>query len=193
MVKLVDGNGPRPLDEIAKNLWETSFDETVASHGINVTSTQYLVAAFLPLMDAANKQRPQPPTQANFMPRPQIITTASVAAWSRLPMGNLSYGPSKAALVQMTKALASVLAPHQIRANCIAPGMYISEMTDGWMSRDSTIEGGCPYALSPATRCGDEIDMAGVILGLTSRAGAFTNGCVYITDGGKMANVPGSY
>lgn len=30
MVKLVDGNGPRPLDEIAKNLWETSFDETVA-------------------------------------------------------------------------------------------------------------------------------------------------------------------
>ena len=118
MVKIVDANGPRPLDEITKNLWETSYEETVASHGVNVTSTQYLVAAFLPLMDAANKRRPQPPTQANFKPRPQIITTASVAAWSRLPMGNLSYGPSKAALVQMTKALASILAPHQIRANC---------------------------------------------------------------------------
>ena len=36
-------------------------------------------------------------------------------------------------------------------------------------------------------------DMAGAILFLTSRAGAFLNGNVVLLDGGSIGNEPGSY
>jgi len=36
-------------------------------------------------------------------------------------------------------------------------------------------------------------DMAGVIMFLASRAGAYVNGAVWIVDGGRIGGVPSSY
>ena len=48
-------------------------------------------------------------------------------------------------------------------------------------------------AIIPEQRMGDEKDMAGAILFLASRAGAYCNGLVLVTDGGRLSVTPASY
>ncbi len=50
-----------------------------------------------------------------------------------------------------------------------------------------------PVSQIPAQRWGDEEDMAGVILFLASRAGAYCNGNVLLTDGGRLSVMPSTY
>lgn len=45
----------------------------------------------------------------------------------------------------------------------------------------------------PAKRFGTEEEMAGSILYLAGRAGAYSNGVVLTTDGGRLAVMPGTY
>jgi hypothetical protein len=45
----------------------------------------------------------------------------------------------------------------------------------------------------PLERVGTEEDIAGAILFLTSRAGAYITGNILVTDGGRLSNVPSSY
>ena len=45
----------------------------------------------------------------------------------------------------------------------------------------------------PAERTGTPEDMAGTVLYLTSRAGAYANGLVVITDGGRLSVTPAVY
>lgn len=189
---------PLPFDDLVNNMWAPEPEAVTETYAVNVTGIHFTVAAFLPLMNDANKKRPQPPTAANFKPRPQIITTASIGAFNRKPLANLSYGPSKSAVQFLTKQLSTMLVPYDIRANAIAPGLYLSEMTQGMYQtlgkvETHNVEGTFPKEIVPATRTGDEQDMAGVILWLCSRAGAYINGCVVVTDGGRLSAVPSSY
>ena len=50
-----------------------------------------------------------------------------------------------------------------------------------------------PHDKIPAGRAGSEEDMAGCVLFLTSRAGAYCNGNVIVTDGGRLSVMPGVY
>jgi NAD(P)-dependent dehydrogenase (short-subunit alcohol dehydrogenase family) len=100
--------------------------------------------------------------------------------------------------IHLTKQLATLLVPYDIRANVIAPGLYFSEMTEGMYKAQGkvethNVEGTFPKDVIPATRSGDDLDMAGVILWLCSRAGAYINGCTVVTDGGRLGVVPSSY
>jgi NAD(P)-dependent dehydrogenase (short-subunit alcohol dehydrogenase family) len=52
---------------------------------------------------------------------------------------------------------------------------------------------GWPKSVVPEERPGDEEDIAGAILFLVSRAGAYINGNVLVTDGGRLGVVPASY
>ncbi len=198
-VPTLDANRkPVGIEALAANMWAPEPEEVNTTYAVNVTGVHFTVAAFLPLLNEANKKRPQPPTEANFTPRPQIITTGSIGAYNRNPIGNLSYGPSKAAIVHLTKQLATALVPYDIRANVIAPGLYYSEMTESMYKAQGkvethNVEGTFPKDTVPATRTGDEQDMAGVILWLCSRAGAYINGNVVVTDGGRLSVVPSSY
>jgi NAD(P)-dependent dehydrogenase (short-subunit alcohol dehydrogenase family) len=45
----------------------------------------------------------------------------------------------------------------------------------------------------PEQRMGDEDDIAGAILFLASRAGAYCNGNVLVTDGGRLSVNPATY
>lgn len=47
-----------------------------------------------------------------------------------------------------------------------------------------------PAEMIPLQRIGDEQDMAGTILYLASRAGAYCNGVVAMVDGGRLGNFP---
>ena len=50
-----------------------------------------------------------------------------------------------------------------------------------------------PTVVVPERRAGDAEDLAGAVLFLASRAGAYINGNVLITDGGRLGQVPASY
>ena len=54
-------------------------------------------------------------------------------------------------------------------------------------------EGTWPKTEIPLTRSGDEEDMAGVTLFMCSRAGAYLNGNVLVSDGGRLSVMPSSY
>lgn len=50
-----------------------------------------------------------------------------------------------------------------------------------------------PTSVIPEQRMGDEQDLSGAILFLASRAGAYCNGNVLVTDGGRLSVTPASY
>ncbi|KAI0812068.1 hypothetical protein GGR55DRAFT_611419 [Xylaria sp. FL0064] len=163
--------------------WDTvAFDQTLST---NVTGVFNTVVAFLPLLDAGNKREGRPKQ------RSQIIATGSIGAYNRIPLAGYAYSASKAGVHHMMKQFATNLAPYDIRSNILAPGLYPSEMAGGLIaSRD---EEGWPRSVVPAQRAGDREDMAGAILFLASKAGAYLNGNVLVTDGGRLAVVPSSY
>lgn len=47
--------------------------------------------------------------------------------------------------------------------------------------------------LIPEGRAGSESDIAGVVLFVTSKAGAYLNGNVVVCDGGRLSVVPSTY
>ncbi|KDN67330.1 putative short-chain dehydrogenase/reductase [Colletotrichum sublineola] len=143
---------------------QKDFTETFA---VNTTGVFFTVAAFLELLDEGNKR-------GNFKQRSQVIATSSIGAYNRQPMGFAS----------------TVLVPFNIRANVIAPGFYPSEMTAGTVEQHKD---GWAKSVIPEERAGDLEDMAGAVLFLVSRAGAYTNGNVLVTDGGRLGVVPSSY
>lgn len=184
------GPGKNPsIKELQSGLFEPSMEDFTKTLHVNVTGTFYTVLAFLDLLDEGNK-RAVVPQKSN------VLITTSVAGYSRSPAAGFSYGASKAAAAHMAKQLATMLAPHKIRVNTIAPGFYPSEMTNKmpWMQgvnpRD---EGSVDVAIVPLERTGSEEDMAGAALFLMSKAGGYIDGNVLLTDGGRLSTMPATY
>ena len=187
-----------PLEEFTENVWTPDFDSVNYTFAVNVTATHFTIAAFLPLLHARNQMRPQPPTVENFSARPQIIATASTGGYSRKFVNDMIYSPAKAAVIHMMKMLSTVLVEYDVRANTIVPGYYYTETTRNMYTAENrvgrhNVEGTWEKSRVPATRTGDEEDMAGAILWLCSRAGAYINGMLLITDGGRLSVLPSSY
>ncbi|OIW30406.1 NAD(P)-binding protein [Coniochaeta ligniaria NRRL 30616] len=181
---LADLPAQASLSEFRTHIWNWDaqyFNETLA---VNVGGVFNTVAAFLELLDAGNKR-------GNLKQRSQVIATSSIGAFNRSPLLGYAYGGSKAAVVHIFKQLSTSLGPYNIRANVIVPGFYPSEMTHEVIEhRNKT---GWPKSIIPEERPGDEQDIAGAILFLVSRAGAYINGNVLVTDGGRLGVVPSTY
>lgn len=62
------------------------------------------------------------------------------------------------------------------------------EMTEGMTDRP-----GFNTSTIPAHRLGSEEDMRGAVLFLASRAGAYTNGMILLSDGGRLSQMPATY
>ena len=60
-------------------------------------------------------------------------------------------------------------------------------MTEGFMN-DGLVQAGVPLG-----RAGTANDMAGLILFLASKAGAYVDGTVHLTDGGRLSLFPSTY
>ncbi|MEU5481531.1 SDR family NAD(P)-dependent oxidoreductase [Streptomyces mirabilis] len=114
--------------------------------------------------------------------RGSIITMASGAIDTGGP-GLLCYGASKAAVVQLTKTLATEIGPHGIRVNAVAPGWTRTPMTD--RHGDAQVRTEAVMArLSPLGRVGEPEDIAHAVLHLASDASAFTTGQILRPNGG---------
>ena len=99
-----------------------------------------------------------------------------------------SYGAAKAAVNQFTRCLAVELAPHNIRANAVAPGFVATPMsvTDGvdeleseWFKRNYVEARRIPMA-----RAAQPEEIASAILFLASGESSYLTGHVMVVDGG---------
>lgn len=94
-----------------------------------------------------------------------------------------AYCISKAADMQLARNLAQELGPHNIRVNCIAPGLV---KTDFARALWDTPEGEKRASSgTPLRRLGDPDDIAGAAVFLASKAGSWMTGQTVVIDGGS--------
>ena len=149
---------------------EAAFDKIL---GLNVTAPFALTRDLTPMLErAATADDPA-----------RVVNVGSIAGFRVEQLtgtGTFAYSASKAALHHLTRTLAAELGPRHITVNAIAPGFFESRMTVDVLKR----HGEAIAAACPLGRIGRPEEMAGVVIYLTSRAGAYTNGAVIPVDGG---------
>jgi NAD(P)-dependent dehydrogenase (short-subunit alcohol dehydrogenase family) len=110
-----------------------------------------------------------------------VASTSSFRATRVTPLP--AYDASKAAVANLTRALAVEWAPHGIRVNAIAPGPLATEMTIP-LPADQEARKVAPI---PMGRRGVPAEMVGAVVFLASPAAAFVTGQVLPIDGGLTA------
>jgi NAD(P)-dependent dehydrogenase (short-subunit alcohol dehydrogenase family) len=185
--------GPRPLPTATTSIAQyrahalsTPMNDFSNVFAVNTTSVYYTSLAFLELLDAGHKHSPNV--------RSQIIATSSIGGFSRLSGASFAYSSSKAAVTHMMKMMATAFVPFGIRCNVLAPGLVQSELAAGVISTLGEGEkGAIDENIIPAGRTGDDEDVAGAVLYMASRAGAYLNGSVVVMDGGRLGVLPSTY
>ena len=145
--------------------WDLGF-------GVNVRSMFLVAKAFLPGMLRKG--------------RGSIINMSSVASSIRGLPNRFIYGASKAAVVGLTKSIASDFVGKGIRCNAVAPGTIDTPSLQGRINafadpvqarKDFT-------ARQPMGRLGTVDDMTGIFVYLASDESQFATGNVFSIDGG---------
>lgn len=108
-----------------------------------------------------------------------IVNIASVAGM--LAHGNTAYGPSKAAVIQLTAELAVMYGRDGIRANCVAPGHIMTPMVEAHVKGEHRR---VRTAIAPIGIEGDAWDIAQAALFLAGPESRFITGITIPVDGG---------
>jgi NAD(P)-dependent dehydrogenase (short-subunit alcohol dehydrogenase family) len=93
-----------------------------------------------------------------------------------------AYCVSKAADMQLARNLAVEWGKHNIRINCIAPGLVKTDFARALWENPELLAR--TQAVTPLGRIGDPADIGGIAVFLASRAGAFITGQTIVADGG---------
>jgi len=110
-----------------------------------------------------------------------IVNVGSMSAFIvNQPRWQPAYLASKAAVHQLTKALAAEWAPHGIRVNAMAPGYFLTEMSPVDQPEFK------PWCVDPAPmkRHGMPVELGPVAVFLASDASSFMTGSIVTVDGG---------
>lgn len=149
-------------------------DEDLAAFGdvvsVNVTAQMALAAA------AARRMIPA--GRGGWM-----IAQSSILARRAATSGGLAaYIASKGAVESLVRELARLWAPHGIRVNALAPGVFLTEMNAPMLAGEERLRS--VTARIPLGRTGVPADIAGVAVFLASPAAAYVTGQVLPLDGG---------
>ena len=93
-----------------------------------------------------------------------------------------AYGISKAGDMALARNLVLEWGPHNIRVNCIAPGLVKTDFAKALWSNPETLQKA--ESQSPLRRIGEPDDIGGIAVMLAAKAGAFITGQVIVADGG---------
>ncbi|MGB0498818.1 MAG: SDR family NAD(P)-dependent oxidoreductase [Rubricella sp.] len=154
-----------PLGAFPYHAWEKVMS-------LNVAGLFHLTQTLLPLLEkGASDDDPA-----------RVVNVGSVMG--EVPMGDgaYSYAASKAAVHHVTRILAKELAARRITVNALAPGPFVSNMTafaTADEGRRAKVGAGVPLG-----RVGRDEDIAGAMLYLCGRAGAYVTGAILPISGG---------
>jgi NAD(P)-dependent dehydrogenase (short-subunit alcohol dehydrogenase family) len=146
---------------------DDAFDKIL---GANIRSNHWLAQIVLPDMIARRDGA--------------IIIVSSIGGYR----GSTTIGTyciSKAADLQLARNLAVENGPHNIRVNCIAPGLVKTDFARAlWDTEEGERRASSG---TPLRRLGEPDDIAGAAVFLASRAGSWMTGQSIIVDGGALA------
>lgn len=93
-----------------------------------------------------------------------------------------AYNISKAADFQLARNLAAEYGPHNVRVNCIAPGLIRTDFARALWENPANLS--AHNARTPLGRIGEPDEIAGAAVFLASKASAFMTGQAIVVDGG---------
>ncbi|KAG6336480.1 hypothetical protein ID866_2594 [Astraeus odoratus] len=174
-------------EESAQALSEEIFNEDPAHwqdvYQTNVISYYFVSAAFLPLLSAASRSRPNHTGS--------VINISSTSGITRNSQSQVKYNVSKAATIHLTTMLAQEFRKRAVlvRVNSIAPGLFPSEMTAGGSDEQnkSVLPSGKEFGEKkgiPANRPGSDEDIAQAALMLACNQ--YVYGQTIAVDGGYL-------
>jgi len=117
--------------------------------------------------------------------RGKIINITSVAGLRGAPpeFQAIGYHASKGGVIAFTKDLACKWGIHNIQVNAIAPGWFPTNMSQAVIERNKDAF----LSKIPLRRFGNECDLKGAALFLSSGASDYVTGHVLVVDGGQIA------
>jgi len=110
-----------------------------------------------------------------------IIIVSSIGGLRGSPVIG-AYNVSKAADFQLARNLAVEYGPHNVRVNCIAPGLIKTDFARALWEDPETLRRRTDS--TPLRRIGEPDEIAGAAVFLASQAGAFMTGQSLVIDGG---------
>ncbi len=110
-----------------------------------------------------------------------IIIVSSIGGLKGSPVIG-AYNVSKAADMQLARNLAVEFGVHNVRVNCIAPGLIKTDFAKALWDNPHTMK--AVEATTPLRRIGDPDEIAGAAIFLASAAGRYTTGQTIVVDGG---------
>lgn len=177
VIRLVEGTRKElgPIDYLAhcgaiSNLADhngLSYDLWAETIQVNLTGAYSAVFAVKDEMIARNFGR--------------IVLISSIAALRPRKM-QIHYASAKAGVIALTRCCAEAFAPHNIRVNCIAPGLIETEMADVLTPemKKTVLEG------TPLGRLGQPEEIAAYVRFLLSEESSFTTGQTVVASGGRV-------
>ncbi|GJL81366.1 MAG: 3-oxoacyl-ACP reductase [marine bacterium B5-7] len=113
-----------------------------------------------------------------------IVNIASILG-VRVSGAVMPYAVSKAAIIQMTRALALEWSRYKIRVNALAPGYVETPLNRDFLTSSA---GDAIRKRIPERRFGNLADLEGPLLLLCSDAGSYMTGSVLVVDGGHLVS-----
>jgi NAD(P)-dependent dehydrogenase (short-subunit alcohol dehydrogenase family) len=134
----------------------------------NIVSNHWLISFAVPQMIARKEGA--------------IIIVSSVGGLRGTPVLG-AYAISKAADFQLARNLAIEYGPHNVRVNCIAPGLIKTDFARALWDNPETLKN--YSSKTPLRRIGQPDEIAGAAVFLASAAGSFVTGQNIVVDGGS--------
>jgi meso-butanediol dehydrogenase / (S,S)-butanediol dehydrogenase / diacetyl reductase len=153
------------------SLETVSFEDWRAVFRVNVDGALQLATACLPSL----KQSPSP----------AIVTTGSLGGVFGRPNGG-AYGPSKAALIALTRMMAMEWAKYGVRANVVIPGTVDTPLTQQNLPPAQQAE---RARAVPMGRLGTPDEVGDVIVFLASPAASYITAQAINVDGGHSESL----